>query len=364
MDSQQTGSAGQGPLTTGANTVPSGVTYYLSETGGLGDYSQVLTCLKNGQNLVPGANGSVVVDTNDTVVCKWTNTRRSGSIELLQKQWAGPGTGGQTTLRIGTSIGGTEVDSQQTGSAGQGPLTTGANTVPSGVTYYLSETGGLGDYSQVLTCLKNGQNLVPGANGSVVVDTNDTVVCKWTNTRRSGSIELQKQWAGPGTGGQTTLRIGTSIGGTEVDSQQTGSAGQGPLTTGANTVPSGVTYYLSETGGLGDYSQVLTCLKNGQNLVPGANGSVVVDTNDTVVCKWTNTRRSGSIELQKQWAVRARAVRRRCGSVRRSVALGCDSQQTGSAGQGPLTTGANTVPSGVTYCTCRRPVGWVTTARC
>ena len=64
--------------------------------------------------------------------------------------------------------------------------------MPSGVTYYLSETGGLGDYSQVLTCLKNGQNLVPGANGSVVVDTNDTVVCKWTNTRQTGSIGLHR----------------------------------------------------------------------------------------------------------------------------------------------------------------------------
>ena len=58
------------------------------------------------------------------------------------------------------------------------------------------------------------------------------MVCTFTNTRNQGSIELKKIWSG--TGGQTTLNIGTSAGGIQTDSQETGANGAGPLTTGAN----------------------------------------------------------------------------------------------------------------------------------
>ena len=129
------------------------------------------------------------------------------------------------------------------------PLSTGAKTVDTG-TYYVSETGGLTNYTASLACTDNGSPVTPGANNSLVVSKNDVVVCTFTNTIK-GTITLNKTWSG--TPGQTTLNIGTSAGGTQVATQLTGAAGAGPLTTGAKTVTAG-TYYLAETGGLTNYT--------------------------------------------------------------------------------------------------------------
>ena len=319
-DTQLTGAAGAAPLTTGANSVPNG-TYYVSETGGLSNYSSSLACFndngagggtanngtKDGSEpaITPGADNAVPVDSNDDVVCTFTNTRLPGSIEL-KKVWSG--TPGQTTLNIGTSAGGSQTDTQLTGAAGAAPLTTGANSVPNG-TYYVSETGGLSNYSSSLACFndngagggtanngtKDGSEpaITPGADNAVPVDSNDDVVCTFTNTRLPGSIELKKVWSG--TPGQTTLNIGTSAGGSQTDTQLTGAAGAAPLTTGANSVPNG-TYYVSETGGLSNYSSSLACFndngagggtanngtKDGSEpaITPGADNAVPVDSND------------------------------------------------------------------------------------
>src|SRR5439155_892374 len=46
--------------------------------------------------------------------------------------------------------------------------------------------------------------------------------------------------------GQTTLNIGTSAAGSQVDTQLTGAAGAAPLTTGADTVDTG-NYFVAET---------------------------------------------------------------------------------------------------------------------
>jgi hypothetical protein len=167
-------------------------------------------------------------------------------------------------------------------------------------THTLSEdayTGtSLADYTTTYSC-STGQSGT-GTSVDVTVAVNDDIVCTFTNTRNTGSIELKKIWSG--TGGQTTLKIGTTAGGAEVDSQLTGANGAAPLTTGANTVDTG-TFYVSETGGLDNYDSALACTKNGQAYTPGANNSVVVGKNDVVVCTFTNTRHTGTIELKKVW---------------------------------------------------------------
>lgn len=243
-----------------------------------------------------GPNGGNVVD------CTFTNTLQQGTVEL-KKVWVG--TGGQTTLNIGTSVGGTQTDSQLTGTNGGGPLTTGQNTVNQG-TYFMSETGGLSNYTTAaLACfndadnngINNGESAVTvGANDSVALLASQHVICTYTNTRKQGTVELKKVWSG--TAGQTTLNIGTSNGGSQVDTQQTGANGAAPLTTGANTVDTG-TYYVSETGGLNNYGSSLSCTKNGQPEIPGANDSLVVGKDDVVVCTFTNTRNTGTLQVLK-----------------------------------------------------------------
>ena len=388
--SQQTGANGNAPLTTGAKTVDSG-TYYVSETGGLANYDSSLACFNdngagtpananNGTkdageaNVSADANGGVSVGKNDVVVCTFTNTRQQGSIEL-KKNWVG--TGGQTTLNIGTQANGSQTASQQTGANGNAPLTTGAKTVDSG-TYYVSETGGLANYDSSLACFNdngagtpananNGTkdageaNVSADANGGVSVGKNDVVVCTFTNTRQQGSIELKKNWVG--TGGQTTLNIGTQANGSQTASQQTGANGNAPLTTGAKTVDSG-TYYVSETGGLANYDSSLACFNdngagtpananNGTkdageaNVSADANGGVAVGKNDVVVCTFTNTRQQGSIELKKNWVGTGGQTTLNIGTQANGSQTA--SQQTGANGNAPLTSGAKTVDSGTFY---------------
>jgi hypothetical protein len=284
VKSQLTGAAGAAPLTTGVQTVNTG-TYYVSETGGLTGYSSALACTDNGSSITPGASNSVSVTNGHAIVCTFTNTRNTGTIELI-KAWSG--TAGQTTLQIGSSAGGTQVASQLTGAAGAAPLTTGTKTVNTG-TYYVSETGGLTGYTSSLACTDDGSSVTPGANNSVSVATGHAVICTFTNTRDQGTIELKKVWVGPG--GQTTLNIGSSAGGTQVASQQTGASGGTPLTTGSQTVNTG-TYYVSETGGLTNYATSLACTDNGSSVTPGSNNSVSVAKDHAVVCTFTNSRKA------------------------------------------------------------------------
>ena len=341
-DFQLTGADGAAPLTTDSNAVDTG-TFFVSETGGLTNYSSSLACfndngagggtandgIKNGTEptVTPGANNSVAVAANDDVVCTFTNTRNGGAIELV-KEWVG--TGGQTTLQIGTTAGDDDTDFQLTGADGAAPLTTDSNAVDTG-TYFVSETGGLTNYSSSLACfndngagggtandgIKNGTEptVTPGANNSVAVAANDDVVCTFTNTRNGGAIELVKEWVG--TGGQTTLQIGTTAGDDDTDFQLTGADGAAPLTTDSNAVDTG-TFFVSETGGLTNYSSSLACfndngagggtandgIKNGaeQSITPGANNSVAVTTGSDVVCVFTNTRNTGEIKVIKDFS--------------------------------------------------------------
>jgi hypothetical protein len=137
------------------------------------------------------------------------------------------------------------------------------------------------------------------------------IVCTFTNTRDQGKIELRKVWVG--TGGQTTLKIGTSAGGNQTSGDVlTGPNGTGPLTTGQLPVNTG-TYFVSETGGLTDYDSSLACFNdNGagggtagnsiqdgsEPVVTSTGGNVAVTQGSDIVCTFTNTRDQGKIELR------------------------------------------------------------------
>lgn len=124
-----------------------------------------------------------------------------------------------------------------------------------------------------------------------------TVTATATSTATpKAKIELKKVWVG--TAGSTTLKIGTSAGGSQVDSQAVSGANG---TTGQNSVNSG-TYYLSETTPTvagGTYTSTLSCRKDiNQNgaldaddwtITPGSNGSIEVHAPYLYWCTFTNT---------------------------------------------------------------------------
>ena len=104
-----------------------------------------------------------------------------------------------------------------------------------------------------------------------------------------GSIELKKHWVGiPGT---TTLKIGSSAGGSEVASK--GVSG-GDDTTGTQEVKAG-TYYLSEDAAplAAHYSSSLACENDATQpataVSVGQGNSVTLNPLDQVVCTYTNT---------------------------------------------------------------------------
>jgi uncharacterized repeat protein (TIGR01451 family) len=160
------------------------------------------------------------------------------------------------------------------------------SNVPKG-DYTASETQGLSAYTITgNTC----------SSTISIVNNGDNATCTITNTRNTGTIELKKIWSG--TPGQTTLNIGNSAEGTSVTSVTTGAAGADPLTTGVKTVNTGA-YYVSETGGLTNYSSALNCTDNGQAFTPGVNDSFTVVKDHAYVCTFTNTSNTGTIEIKK-----------------------------------------------------------------
>ena len=112
----------------------------------------------------------------------------------MKKTW--PGTKGNVTLKIGTSAGGSQVDSQALVGANG---TTGQNTVDTG-TYFVAESfdspTNPADYTTTLDCTDNGQPVTPGASDSLAVTSGHAIVCTYTNTRKTGTIELKKTWNG------------------------------------------------------------------------------------------------------------------------------------------------------------------------
>ncbi len=280
--------------TTGANTVNTG-TYQVSEAAGtdtdLDDYDSSLSC-SDQDGTVTSTGGNVAVGDGKNVVCTFTNTRETGTIEL-RKHLSPTDDPGLFDLTI--KQGSTTIDSENDASHND---TTGANTVNTG-TYQVSEAAGtdtdLDDYQAALSCTDE-DGAVDSTGGNVAVGDGKDVVCTFTNTRETGSIELRKELSPTDDPGKFDLFI--KHGSTTVDSaSDQGDDG----TTGANTVNTG-TYSVSEAAGtdtdLDDYQSALSCTDE-DGAVDSTGGDVAVRYGKNVVCTFTNTRETGSIELQK-----------------------------------------------------------------
>ena len=226
-----------------------------------------------------------MVAKGDAITCTITNSRNTATIKVVKDFSDNSPAGAKVDLQIdGVTKKANAVDGDNTGFI---TVNTGTHTVGE------LEVAGtpLSDYTSSISCDTTPVTAGDGTTlGGIVVAKGDAITCTITNSRNKGSIELKKIWSS--TSGQTTLNIGTSAGGSQTDTKQTGVAGAGPLTTGANDVNTG-TYYVSESGGLTDDSSSLACTKNGDAYVPGADDSIVVGKGDTVFCTFTNTRRPG-----------------------------------------------------------------------
>ena len=133
---------------------------------------------------------------------------------------------------------------------------------------------------------------------------NHTVVCTFTNTRKTGTIKLKKHWVG--TAGNASLAVGSSGPGSA--NVATGTANGADGDTGTSTVDTG-TYFVSEAFDSNLYTKSLACFNDANNngvndssdsaVTVGANDSVAVGSGQHVICTYTNTRKTGTIEVKK-----------------------------------------------------------------
>jgi hypothetical protein len=283
--------------TTGAITVGTG-SHTVSETAygstSLSDYTITYVCTRNGTQFASGSGESVpsfTVDDGDTVVCTFTNERK-GTIEVKKALDPSSDPGRFNLLIDGTT------EASNVGNGG----TTGAITVGAG-SHAVSETAysgtSLADYTTTYSWSRNGGTPTTGSGtsvSSITVNDGDTIVCTFTNTRKTGTIEVKKVLDPSSDPGTFDLLIDGATKASDVGNG--GTTGAIPVVTGSHSV--------SETicsGGtdLTDYTVTYSWNCNGGSPTTGSGSSVSITVNegDTIVCTFTNTRNTGTIEVKK-----------------------------------------------------------------
>jgi hypothetical protein len=174
----------------------------------------------------------LVITNGDVVTCTFTNTRKTGSLQIFKNvvpddpatNWDF-GVTGPTPFNC--SI------------AGDGSCT--AQTVFTG-NYTIVETAGantnLDDYTTTYACTVNG-GVGPSGSGTTIdvpVGKNDAVVCTYTNTRQQATLTLQKTVINDNGGTATVDDFQAYIGTTEVPWDVPQTLDAGPYTVSEDVV--------------------------------------------------------------------------------------------------------------------------------
>jgi hypothetical protein len=273
--------------TTGAVTVNTG-THTFGETAGTGtslaDYAAESSCLV-GSTPVNAAAGSINVGHGQNVVCTITNTRRTGTL-TVNKLLVPADDPGTFNLQIDGQTAGTGTNVGHNGTTGPIQVNTGPHSV--------GETAGSGtnldDYANSIAC-RAGETSVTVTNGSISVG-EQNVVCTITNTRKTGTLKVVKDLSPADDPGKFNLLIDSVV-----QASGVGDGGATPVV----TVNTGV-HSFGESAGTGtdldDYTSTAACV-DGTGPVNTSGGSVTVAHNQNVVCTITNTRKTGTLTVNK-----------------------------------------------------------------
>jgi uncharacterized repeat protein (TIGR01451 family) len=309
--------------TTDQVVVPTG-TYPVTEAGGnqgvggsgpltdLSHYVKSTHCEAPGQDPIDNADGptvSVPVGAGQNWTCTITNTRKTGTVQLLKD--IVPVTGyspdpGRFDLTITRNDNGTEAASaSNVGDDEQTPLDgTSVTTVPTGdYTFAESAHTGTGtsadDYTSKLSCSNNGGNAqeFSGVLNSLTVNDGDSWVCTYVNTRKTGTITVVKRLVPSTDDGRFDLLVDGNVKANDVGNNGT---------TDQVVVPTG-TYPVTEAGGnqgvggsgpltdLSHYVKSTHCEAPGQDPIDNADGptvSVPVGAGQNWTCTITNARKA------------------------------------------------------------------------
>jgi uncharacterized repeat protein (TIGR01451 family) len=308
-------------------------------TGTLASYNTVLACTANGgatANALSGTNGQVtntlligLADVGKAIACTYTNTPKTATLQL-SKTW-GAGAISGNVASIGATTGGTNNTALFTATAPTAGNSSTVNVVAGNTITLPAETmptGTLASYNTVLACTANGgatANALSGTNGQVTntllidaADAGKAIVCTYTNTPKTATLQLAKTWGAGSTTGNVAS-IGATTGGTNNTALFTATAPTAGNSGTAVAIAVGNTITLPAetmpTGTLASYNTVLACTAGGgatANALSGANGQVTntlligpADAGKAILCTYTNTPKTATLQLSKAWGAGA-----------------------------------------------------------
>lgn len=257
----------------------------------LSDYTSSTSC-SNGTTSTT-SSATVTVNEGDSITCTITNTRKTGTLQVVKA--LSPTTDpGVFDLQIDGTTRGTDRSHNQG---------TPVVTVNTG-THTIGETAGTGtsmaNYTAAVSCrVGSGTPFTPGTTTggwSVTVGHNDAVVCTITNTRQSGTLTVNKVFSPTGDPGLVNLAIDG------VD--RVSNVGNGG-TTGAITVTTTSTHSVGESAGtstdLANYNSSISCTDGSSGTGTSLSGITVTNATN-VTCTITNTRKTGTLQVTKALA--------------------------------------------------------------
>ena len=309
FDLAATDAAGRQVTDVVPNIKPGAPTYSVTEGTGAPADRYTLTALDcddtdstqdANQATLDTRTATVKVSSGETVTCTFTNTRKTGKLELV-KQLEPAGDGGRFDLLIDGAAEATAVGDE--GTTGEKTLPTGSHTV--------AEAGAngtdLSDYATTLVC-KDGNGagtVVPSPGGTVDVTAGSDVVCTITN-KRAATMKVVKQVINPAgavdaqkafefTPDDALFLEGAEVG---VFSLKHGES-RGPKSTFAF----GSGFAVSETASP-EYTTTSSCtgdLPGGSDSSgEGSTVTFVPDPGENLVCTVVNTRKTGTLEVRKE----------------------------------------------------------------
>ncbi len=292
---------------TGVRNVISG-TYAISEVGGsepltnLADYVSNWSCSLSGRGpspVVASGSGTTIapiqVNSGESLVCTFTNDRMRGTLDIRKD--VVPPDHSQWTL---SASGPSPIDDHIVGTGGS----TLATAVDTGA-YTVSEAGDLTLYKSSYACVgDDGFIPVSGAGSSIgitIADRQD-VVCTFTNTRLTGNLRIVKDVNGAVTGATYWhFDVNNDIGHRDLTVQDAGDSD-----TGFFAVPTG-TYAVVESAIDGTDANLFGTTASCEDGIGNPLGSftgqalsgIVVGEDDDITCTFVNTRRTGTVTVDK-----------------------------------------------------------------
>ena len=295
------------------SSIIAGTVVTLAESAGtgtsLGNYTSSLACVNSatGASVPVASNQLTMPDPPIGIVCTYTNTRKSATLQL-KKQWSNAKVGDTASLTATGLVNSATVGFSSTVDTGNDLDAGTAVTVYAGEVATLSETvNPAANYTSTGpvctgTSGLSGSTLTVGA-----ADT--TIVCTYTNTRKQGTLQVKKTWVNAHVGDTASIGVTGIV--------NAASAGLNSTANTANETDPGsvVTMYAGETANFSEsvnpsanYTSNFSCVASAGAAFGAAFAKSVGDTYTMpstpvdVVCTYTNTRKSATLQLKKQWS--------------------------------------------------------------